>query len=58
LVEELNRKIAARQVRNRAGEAVGEPLDSGLVRADKKLLYPVRGDIPILLINEAIPLDS
>jgi len=33
-----------------------ERIDAGLVRADGKFLYPIRHDIPIMLVDEAIPL--
>ena len=56
LIEKLNRQIAAGQLSNRAGQLVKEKIDGGLVRDDKKFLYPVRGNIPIMLIDEAIPL--
>ena len=56
-IDDLNRNIKAGQVRNRAGQPVQEPLDGGLVRADGRFLYPVRHDIPIMLIDEAIPLE-
>jgi uncharacterized protein YbaR (Trm112 family) len=56
LVERANAAIAAGKVKNRAGEAVSEPIDGGLVRKDGKLLYPIRDEIPIMLIEEAIPL--
>jgi uncharacterized protein len=56
LVEALNRKIEAGEIKNRGGEILREKLDSGLIRADRKFLYPVREDIPIMLIDEAIPL--
>ncbi len=56
LIEKLNRQIAAGQLKNRADQPVKEKIDSGLVREDKKFLYPIRGDIPIMLIDEAIPL--
>lgn len=55
-VESLNRQIEAGTLRNRAGEPVREKLDAGLLRADGKVLYPVREDIPVMLIEEAIPL--
>jgi uncharacterized protein len=57
LVETLNVRIAAGDVRNRANQPVTAKLDGGLVREDRKYLYPVRGDIPVLLIDEAIPLN-
>jgi len=58
LVARVNQAIAARTLKNRAGEVVGEPIEGGLVREDGKLLYPVREDIPIMLIDEAIPLEA
>ena len=56
LVASLNEQIAAGQLKNRQGQIVAEKLDHGLVRADGKYLYPIRQDIPIMLIDEAIPL--
>ena len=56
LLETLNRKIAVGQLRNRAGATVTEPLDGGLVRADGKVFYPIRRNLPLLLIDEAIEL--
>ena len=58
LVETLNRKIEAGELKNRGGETIKEKMDSGLIRADRKVLYPVREDIPIMLIDEAIPLEG
>ena len=55
LIEKLNQQIDAGQVKNRAGQPVKERIDGGLVRQDGKFLYPIRGGIPIMLIDEAIP---
>jgi uncharacterized protein YbaR (Trm112 family) len=55
-IEQLNRQIAAGHVKNRGGQAVADKLDGGLVRQDGKFLYPVRQEIPIMLVEEAIPL--
>jgi uncharacterized protein len=55
LIEELNQKIAAGNLANRAGQPVRLPIDGGLVREDGKYLYPVRDNIPVMLIDEAIP---
>ena len=58
LIEKLNQQIAVGQLQNRGGQPVKETIDSGLVREDKKVLYPIRGNIPIMLIDEAIPLTA
>ncbi|RMG06500.1 MAG: Trm112 family protein [Planctomycetota bacterium] len=56
LVARLNAAIAAGKVTNKGGEPVREAVDAGLVREDGAILYPVREDIPVLLIEEGIPL--
>jgi uncharacterized protein YbaR (Trm112 family) len=58
LVEKLNGHITAGQLRNRAGKIIQEKIEGGLVRADNKFLYPIRQDIPIMLIDEAIPVPA
>ena len=54
LIDNLNNQVAEGKLLNRAGTVVREKLDSGLLRADGKVLYPVREDIPVMLIDEAI----
>jgi len=56
VIRELNRKITAKQLKNRGGSLLTEKIDDGLIREDKKYLYPIKNDIPIMLINEAIEL--
>lgn len=58
LLERLNAAIDAGEVRNQGGEAVTERVEEALVREDGAVLYPVRDDIPIMLIDEAIPLSG
>jgi uncharacterized protein YbaR (Trm112 family) len=58
LVAKINAAIEAQTLKNRAGSVVDLKIDGGLVREDKAYLYPVRDDIPIMLIDEAIPLDQ
>lgn len=55
LVEDLNRRIAKGDLRNRAGQSIKEQLDGGLVRGDGKYLYPIHRNIPVLLVDEAVP---
>ena len=54
-VETINNRIAAGSLKNRAGKIISEKIDAGLLREDKKYIYPIREDIPIMLIDEAIP---
>ena len=54
----LNEAIADGRVQNRGGTPVSAPLSAGLVREDGRLLYPVREDIPIMLLDESIELDD
>jgi len=56
LLEKLNGQIELRTLKNRAGRLVERKIDGGLVRDDRKFLYPIRQDIPVMLIEEAIPL--
>jgi uncharacterized protein len=56
LVARLNRAIAAGRVLNHAGRRLDQPIDGGLVRRDQTFLYPILDGIPVLLLDEAIPL--
>lgn len=58
LVRQLNERIAKGELKNKAGQMVVDKLDGGLLRADKKILYPIREDIPVMLIEEGIPLEG
>jgi uncharacterized protein YbaR (Trm112 family) len=53
----VNAAVAAGTLRTREGEEVRKPLEAALLREDGRLLYPVRDDIPVMLLDEAIPLD-
>ena len=56
LLERVNTRIGAGECKNVGGNPVEEKLDGGLVREDGKILYPIRDSIPVLLIDEGIPL--
>jgi uncharacterized protein YbaR (Trm112 family) len=56
LVSRVNGVIAAGTLTNRAGEKVEKQIDGGLVREDGQYLYTIVDEIPIMLIDEAIPL--
>jgi len=56
LITRLNAAIEGGTLKNREGKAVDEKIDGGLIREDGQFLYPVREEIPIMLIEEGIPL--
>jgi uncharacterized protein YbaR (Trm112 family) len=58
LLRALNDAIEAGGVTDRGGNAVESKIEGGLVREDGLLLYPIRDEIPIMLIDEAIPLEG
>ena len=58
LLETLNASITAGSVTNRGGETVTVAVNEALIREDGDVLYPVRDDIPIMLIDESIPLPT
>jgi uncharacterized protein YbaR (Trm112 family) len=57
-IDRINKKIKEGALKNRGGEILKEPIDSGLLREDRKFFYPIREDIPIMLIDEAIPFEE
>lgn len=58
VIKKINISIKGGAVKNRGGETVKEGIDAGLLREDKKFIYPIRSDIPIMLIDEGIPFDA
>lgn len=56
MIEKINQKIGKHELKTRGGGAITQKIEGGLVRADKQYLYAIHGDIPIMLIDEAIPL--
>ena len=58
VIDKANAAIEAGTLNNRAGEKIEEKIDGGLIREDKAYMYPIRDDIPIMLIDEAIPMEQ
>jgi len=57
LVDRLNALVAEGKLKNRSGRRVERTMDGGLVRDDRAFLYPILDGIPVLLVDEAIPLE-
>lgn len=58
VIDRINAKIAAGGVNNRGGAAVTEKIEAGLLREDRKFLYPIRDSIPIMLEDEALAFEE
>lgn len=58
LIKKLNEAVARGGLMNAGKKPVAEQLQDGLVRTDLKILYPIRENIPVMLIEEGIPLDQ
>lgn len=58
LLARVNARIKAGGAKNVGGAAVTEPLEAGLVRSDGRIVYPIRDEIPVLLIDEGIPISG
>lgn len=54
-VARLNDAVDARRLKTRSGQLIDKRLDGALIREDRRVLYPIIDQIPILLIDEAIP---
>ncbi len=56
LIQKVNGAIERGALKNKAEKLVTEKVDGGLIRSDRQILYPIREDIPVMLIDEGIPL--
>lgn len=53
-LQALQAQVQAGTLKNKAGELVRESLESALVTTDGKILYPIRQNIPVMLVDESI----
>jgi uncharacterized protein YbaR (Trm112 family) len=54
----INQRIAKRELVNRAGAVVTQEIEGALIREDRQYFYPIRDDIPVMLIDQAIGLSG
>ncbi len=57
ILARLNRAVEEGTLVNQGGDRVRDRVEDGLVREDGRVLYPVKDDIPVMLLDEAIRLD-
>ena len=55
-ITDLNQKIEEGIIQNIGGRKINDKLDGGLIRVAGDRLYPVRKNIPVMLVEEAIQL--
>ncbi len=59
LIEKINSLIEKGSLTNRGGQKLEQKIEGGLIqKTDRKYLYPIREDIPIMLVEESIAVDS
>jgi len=58
VIQRINQLISRGILVNVGQKLVPEQIESGLLRSDEKILYPIRENIPVLLIEEGIPLEQ
>jgi uncharacterized protein YbaR (Trm112 family) len=55
-IARINAAIGQGQVRNVAGASVDQPVEAALIRADRRVAYPIRDGIPVMLVAEGLDL--
>ena len=57
-VKKLNQRIEKGELKTKGGQSVSEKIDGGLLRNDGTVVYPIRDQIPIMLIEEGILIEE
>jgi uncharacterized protein YbaR (Trm112 family) len=58
LVQRVNAAIQKGQLRDHQEQRIGEAIGGGLVTSDGMRLYPIRNQIPTMIVDESIPLQQ
>lgn len=58
LIQKINAALGRGELKNKGNKPVTGQIDGGLVREDQRILYPIRDNIPVMLIEEGIPLEQ
>ena len=54
----LNEAIREGRVRTAGGSPVDQPVEGALIRQDRYIAYPIRDDIPVMLVAEGLSLSQ
>jgi len=54
----LNEAIRQGRVRTAGGSPVDQPVEGALIREDRSIAYPIRDDIPVMLVAEGLSLSQ
>ena len=58
IIDQINKLIEKKELFDRSEKSIEGKIDGGLIREDKKFLYPIKEEIPVLLIEESISLEK
>ena len=56
LIDDINHKIERGSQRSRNGALVANKIDGGLIREDDRVLYIIRNDVPVMLVDDSLAL--
>ena len=56
LLNKVNEAITNKSIKNRAEQLIDKKIEAALITEDQQTIYPIRSDIPVMLIDESIPL--
>jgi uncharacterized protein YbaR (Trm112 family) len=55
-IARINAAIGRGQVRTVAGAVVDQSVEAALIRTDRRVAYPIRDGIPVMLVPEGLDL--
>jgi uncharacterized protein YbaR (Trm112 family) len=53
-IARINEALGRGHIRTAAGTIVDQPVEGALIRTDRTIAYPIRDDIPVMLVAEGL----
>jgi uncharacterized protein len=53
-IAQINEAIRGGQVQTAGGSPVDQPVEAALIRVDRRIAYPIRDGIPVMLVAEGL----